>query len=301
MNDCEMLENAPSWQYEVEPKTFLRGLDMRRPDQATLHFLHGIAFSSKVYWPLLRPLSRQFGLFTQDYQGHGESDLCVEFTGWQGTIDQVQSVMKDKQVINTPHAPLIGLGHSYGASLSLIMAAKEPSLFSSLILLDPMIFPQSMLDMMSNLSEAENPMRDRILNRVSEWPSRQAAKGYFSSKKAFKEWRDDALEYFLTHTLSENKMTGSVSLICPPALEAAFVSNPLTTIWHAIDNVEVPTVMIHSEDKLSPLRQSCIDASQRNSNIRAVEVKGGHNFMQEFPQETLELVEEFLQGFQSMV
>jgi len=294
MKSCEVLQSASNWSYEVEPDTFLRGIDMRRPDRATLHFLHGIAFSSKVYWPLLKPLTEHYGLFTQDYQGHGESDLCKEFSGWQGAIDQVQAVMKDQQ-INNQQTPLIGFGHSYGASLSLIMAAKDENLFSSLILLDPMIFPQPMLDMMDTMKPGENPMSDRIANRISEWSSRKAAKEYFASKKAFREWREDALESFLDYTLAEHPETGVVSLICPPSLEAQFVSSPLTTIWHAIDTVKIPTVMIHSEDNTSPLRQSCIDAGKRNANIRAIEVKGGHNFMQEHPQEILELVSAYLQ------
>ncbi|PCJ14727.1 MAG: hypothetical protein COB04_14560 [Gammaproteobacteria bacterium] len=296
MKSCQVLKSASKWSYEIEPNTFLRGLDMRQPDRATLHFLHGIAFSGAVYWPLLKPLTEQYGLFTQDYQGHGESDLCKEFGGWQGAIDHVQSVMQDQNV-NNQDSPLIGFGHSYGASLSLIMAAKDENLFSSLILLDPMIFPQTMLDMLDTMPEGQNPMTERIVNRISQWPSRKDAKEYFASKKAFREWRDDGLESFLDYTLKEEPASGEMSLVCPPSLEAQFVGSPLMTIWQAIDTVKIPTVMIHSEDDASPLRQSCIEASKRNPNIQAVEMKGGHNFMQEHPQDTLEVVREYLQRF----
>ncbi|MBV1880204.1 MAG: alpha/beta hydrolase [Pseudomonadales bacterium] len=302
MKNCEVLAKAKKWQHEVSPELYLRGIDMREPDKATLHFLHGVAFSSQTYWPLLKPLAEKYGLFTQDFVGHGESDIGVdlekEFIGWRGVVEQVQAVM-DSQQISDQGKPLLGLGHSYGASLSLIMAADNPELFSGLVLLDPMIFPQQMLEMLGSVSFEDNPMSSRIVERISTWSSREDARAFFASKKAFCDWREDAFEHFLDSTLQENSNDGSVSLRCPPLLEAQFVAHPLDAIWHAVETVTVPTVIIHSDSVDSPLRQSCIQAAKHNDNIKSIEVKGGHNFMQEYPQEILELVEESLAGFES--
>ncbi|MBL4867988.1 MAG: alpha/beta hydrolase [Pseudomonadales bacterium] len=289
MKNCEVLANAPKWQYEVEPGFYLRGLNMRHPDLATIHFLHGVAFSGQVYWPLLKLLSADYGLFTQDFQGHGESDIGGEFFGWRGAMDQVQTVMESQQV-SDQNKPVFALGHSYGASLSLIMAAENPHLFSGLVLLDPMIFPQEMLDMFSSVDDENNPMTSRIVDRISGWSSREDAKAFFSSKKAFCDWREDALECLLDFTLFEDPDSGAVSLLCPPKLETQFVTSPPATIWNAIDTVKVPTIIIHSGNDESPIHQSCVKAATLNTHIKAIEVKGRHNFMQEYPQETFELV-----------
>jgi len=289
MRNCSILNSATPWEHEIEEKLVLRGCDLRKPDLPTIQFMHGVAFCGKLYWPLLKQLTDDYGLFIQDMQGHGESDQGAEFTGWQSAIDNATSVMNEFGLHND-NGPFIGMGHSYGASLSMIMAAADPSRFSGLVLLDPMIFPLSLFELFAN---PENPMVSRVLNKKKEWLNRNEALEYLKSKNAFKTWQPDALESFVDHAMAEQK-DGSVTLRCPPEIEAQVLANPLLTIWDAVDNLQTPTIMLYSDEATSPIAQSCIDASEKNSYIQCIPMKGSHNFMQEYPDETFKVSMESL-------
>ena len=289
MKDCSILQNAIDWEHKVQENLSLRGSDLRRADSPTLQFMHGASFCGKLYWPLLRELTHDYGLFIQDMQGHGESDAGTQFNGWRDAADNAITVM-DQFDLHASKGPFIGMGHSYGASLSLIMAAADPSRFSGLVLLDPMIFPLPLFELFGN---PENPMVSRTLAKKAQWSDREEALSYLQSKRAFKTWHEDSLESFLDHALVEEQ-GGQLSLRCSPKTESEVLSSPLLTIWDAVDNLQTPTVILYSTDTSSPLGQSCIDASEKNPLIQCVPMEGSHNFMQEFPEETIEATREAL-------
>ena len=289
MKDCSILRKATPWAHPVQEDLYLRGKDLRRADTTTVQFMHGAAFCGSAYWPLLKELSSDYGLFIQDMQGHGESDPGSEFTGWQRAVENATSVM-DAFDLHAEKGPFIGMGHSYGASLSLIMAAADPTRFSGLVLLDPMIFPLSLFELFAN---PENPMVSRVLKKVTEWSSRDEAMAYLKSKQAFKTWRQDALESFIDHAM-ETHENGRVSLRCPVEVEAQLLSKPLLSIWDSVDQLKTPTVILYSNEAASPIGQSCVDASEKNPYIQSIPVDGSHNFMQEFPDETLVATREAL-------
>ena len=289
MKDCPILNDAISWNHPVQADVTLRGSDLRRANTPTVQFMHGVAFCGNVYWPLLKELASDYGLFIQDMQGHGKSDGGSEFTGWQSAVDNATSVMNAFD-LHADNGPFIGMGHSYGASLSLIMAAEDPKRFSGLVLLDPMIFPLSLFELFAS---PDNPMVSRVLKKSVKWSSAEEAMAYLKSKQAFKTWREDALVSFIDHAMEAHD-DGSVSLRCPVDIEAQILGKPLLSIWDAVDKLQTPTVIIYSNEAASPIGQSCVDASEKNPYIHSIPVNGSHNFMQEFPEETLKETREAL-------
>lgn len=270
------------WAVQVEPDLTLRGVDLRHPERPTLHFVHGVAFASKLYWPVLRELVDENGLFLQDLQGHGDSDTGDSYPGWEASIDRIVAVMDAKGLDNAA-APVVGMGHSYGASLHMLMAAAEPERFSALVLLDPMLMPQNMFELFTKLEN--NPMIDRVRKKSTRWDDRETAREYLRSKHAFKRWTDESIDAFIDHAMWEDD-GGGVSLRCPPELEIEVLAKPLLTLWDAVERLNVPTVILYGNDRMSPIGPSCRKAAELNPCIEAVEMTGSHNFMLEHPQET---------------
>ncbi|MBL4584989.1 MAG: alpha/beta hydrolase [Pseudomonadales bacterium] len=285
MKDCPVLASTDAWEYEVESGLTLRGNSHPAKDKPMLHFMHGVAFCGKLYWPLLKQLTENNGLFMQDMQGHGESDAGDLFVGWEKAIEHAFGVMDNFEVKNSGSA-LIGMGHSYGASLSVIMAVQRPELFDGLILLDPMIMPPELL---VKLPINESPMAQRTLRRKAKWDNLEQVHRFFRSKPAFAQWTEDAFTSFIDHTLVLHS-DGSYHLKCAPQTEAEVLASPLETIWENLDKLVVPTVIIHGDDARSPILANSKKAAQTNPNITAVQMTGGHNFMQEIPEETYEQV-----------
>ncbi len=274
-----------TWSYEVEDGLTLRGVDHRLNGHPTLQFIHGIAFASKIYLPMLSPLNESYGLFLQDLQGHGESDLGDHYPGWQKSIDRIALVM-DEYDLHTRLNPIVGMGHSYGASLQMILAAQQPERFSAMILLDPMILPQPMFEMFENIDT--NPMVDRIKKKTARWNSREEAQSYLCSKTAFKNWHDDAINAFIDHAMVVKQ--DSYHLRCPPEFEVEVLTKPLVTLWDAIPQIKTPTIILHSDEPVSPIRQTCQQVAEMNPNIESIPMPGSHNFMLEYPKETCEQI-----------
>ncbi|MGH8115654.1 MAG: alpha/beta fold hydrolase, partial [Rhodanobacteraceae bacterium] len=64
----------------------------------TIHFLSGNGFCGGVYWPLLRPFLPEYGLFTHDIEGQGDSGNPAHFSGVEALIRRVPEIIADQEL-----------------------------------------------------------------------------------------------------------------------------------------------------------------------------------------------------------
>ncbi|MEE9374333.1 MAG: alpha/beta hydrolase [Saprospiraceae bacterium] len=142
---------------------------------------------------------------------------------------------------------IIGIGHSMGGVSSLIAAAENPTLFSKLILIDPVIVhPQAYI--MSRLpfflSKRLVPMIKVAMRRRNEWESIEEARLYFKSKKAFSRFQESSFNDFIDHGLKERD--GKIVLAYPKEWEARVYST-LTSVWPILKKPPCPLVIIRGQ------------------------------------------------------
>lgn len=92
--------------------------------------------------------------------------------------------------------PIVGIAHSMGGNNLINLSVMHPRLFTSLILIDPVIQKGP-----SN-SGNYNPARAST-NRRDRWPSREAAKAAFKRSKFYQTWDPRVLEKWIEHGLRE--------------------------------------------------------------------------------------------------
>src|SRR3546814_5390431 len=90
---------------------------------------------------MLQQLMPHYGLFCVDLEGHGDSDRPTHFSGSKAIARRIAPVIADQQ---PGGQALVGMGHSYGAALTVRAAAENPHLFRALVLLDPILLPTSL-------------------------------------------------------------------------------------------------------------------------------------------------------------
>ncbi|KAL8283865.1 hypothetical protein RQP46_005297 [Phenoliferia psychrophenolica] len=102
------------------------------------------------------------------------------------------------------HRPrkVLGVGHSFGGTALLFSAAMDPSLFTSIILLEPVAA-------FGEWSAAEHASRS--LKRRSEWPSREAAREQWLASPRFQRWDPRSFDRYVRFGLLE-KDDGTVTL-----------------------------------------------------------------------------------------
>jgi len=282
------------WSHRVEPGLTLRGWRSPPSGKPLLHFVHGNGFCGLSYWAMLRRLSGHYDLFLSDVQGHGDSDAGNQFDGWQLSVQRLFAVI-ERFAPEWGEVPVQGVGHSFGGVLTLLLAALHPQLFSSIVVLDPVLFPPELMQAeIESRQRGESPMARDARLRTALWPSRAAAWRHLHQRGGYKGWSDEAFACFIDHALYADD-DGQYRLKCPPQIEAAIYSSVPLDYWRLIPQIDCPGAILHGDSTMPFMAPAVARALQLNPGLQAEQVTGGHCFMQEQPAATAERVAQWLQ------
>ncbi|KAF5021532.1 hypothetical protein F66182_6414 [Fusarium sp. NRRL 66182] len=157
----------------------------------------------------------QSGLINKDSLGNDPS--------W---LDYARDML---QIINVfrPPPPIIGVGHSFGANALANVALIHPRLFTSLVLLDPVISYFSAIPDRTTPSPASISM-----SRREVWPSHAEAASAFRRSPFFKTWNPRVLDRWITYGVTGIPGKDEVTLTTTKHHE---VFNFLRPSWGAYD------------------------------------------------------------------
>lgn len=289
MNEATgFLQATQAWTSQTAGSTMLRGRRRDR-DGTTLHFVHGNGFAAGVYWPLLRELSPHYGLFCHDLEGHGDSERPAQYNGAAHAVARIHAVIAEQLA---QQRPLIGVGHSYGAALTVRTAAAHPGLFKALVLLDPILLPPATW-LASRLSGALgiNPMAKAARRRRDRWPDAAAASAHLRGRGIYRGWTDEAFACFIAHATRDDN--GERVLSCPRELEAAIFATPPYP-WRALRTLRCPVLLIHGERSYPFMPRTARLAQSACPTLTVRTQAGGHCFMLEDPALTATSIRDFL-------
>lgn len=259
------------------------------------HFLHGNGFPVATYGPMLDVLRPGVDIFAQDAPGHGASPATDEFLGWNTVSELFEKVIQQhRQQVAIGRA--VGIGHSFGGVMTLLMAARRPELFERLILLDPALYPPDFIWQLRGAQlrgeQARVPIVRQTLRRRSHWPDQQSAFASLHHRGVFKEWDERCFQAYVEHG---TRMDASgCTLRYPPTLEAALFASFAEGLWQAVRDLTVPTVIVAGKDTYPHFKQAYDLALTQNENISMQLVEGDHCFMMEYPEQTGVLINQLL-------
>lgn len=92
--------------------------------------------------------------------------------------------------------PIVGVAHSMGGNNLINLSLMHPRLFTSLVLIDPVIMQESSERGSFLPAKASTQRRDR-------WPSRKAARAAFERSKFYQTWDPRVLNNWVEHGLRE--------------------------------------------------------------------------------------------------
>ncbi len=285
------------WTYTPREGFTVRGQHSPPSGKPVLHFLHGNGFCGLAYEPMLVALSEHFDLWLSDVQGHGDSDHGERFVGWNRNADIALEAFERHQRALFGTVPCMAVGHSFGGVLTCLMLATRPKLFHRAVVLDPVLMP-AMLALAVTMAEGlglsgHHAMARSARRRRRHWPDRTSAADGLRGRGTYKGWREDALQAFVTHAMRASA-DGGVELKCDPQREAEIFSSAATGVWSALRQVKTPTLLIHGEHTFDFVLSSAAQWIASNPVASALQVEGGHCFMQERPESTANLISEFL-------
>ena len=101
-----------------------------------LHFLHANGYPPDCYKPLIELLQTHYHVFGLLLRPLWEDSKPEEINNWHIFSEDLIRFLSDYKT-----DPIIGVGHSIGATVTLRAALRDPSKFKALVLIEPVLFP----------------------------------------------------------------------------------------------------------------------------------------------------------------
>jgi pimeloyl-ACP methyl ester carboxylesterase len=203
-------------------------------DNSDVLFLHATGFCKEVWQPVvaslleLRPATKTVAF---DLRGHGDSPQVDEPYRWDLATDDVLFTMGER-------SGLVGIGHSIGGAVIARAAALSPDLFSSIVLIEPIILPPP-------YRRADIPLAQAAQRRRNRFKSRDVAYERFRSGP-MATWQPEALAAYVDFGFVDDG--DGIAIKCEPSVEAdVFREGENHDTWDLVPNISVPVTIVAGE------------------------------------------------------
>lgn len=262
-------------------------------DGPLLSFLAANGFPVGSYRFLLDALGRDCRVLALESRGAWpEPGTPPAHFRWQHHADDLIAFLDAR----AGSEPVVGIGHSIGATVTAMAAVKRPDLFSALVLIDPATVPGIMLPLGMRLLPflaGRSDLVTRTRGRRQHWASREAFREYHAGKSAYKHFRPEAMDDYCRAGLAR---AGDVYALCYSREWEAWNFQHTARLWPVVCKLQVPTLLLRGEHSyLHPLREFERRTRRLGSHIRVSTLTGaGHMLPQEVPEAVADAIRQWL-------
>lgn len=265
---------------------------------SVLHLAVANGFPPQTYAPLVQPLTEHYRVISLPPRALWTPPQPPErVRSWKDLAQDLRAGMAKHDLRGA-----IGLGHSFGAIVSMVAAADQPGLFRGLILLDPTIFmPRVLLTlrlMQLTGQQRRMPLVSVAERRRARFSSVEDAYTYWRGKRLFADWTDEALRRYAEAMTRPAADGDGVELAWPPAWEARYYQTILTTTWRYLPMLrDLPMLMVRggTTDTFLPDAAARLRRALPKADYAVIEGHG-HLFPQTAPDATREVIQAWLAG-----
>lgn len=260
-----------------------------------LVFTHANGFPPETYRVILEALAETFQVSTFAHRPLWSAEDPGGLRSWYPMAEDYGSFLAGRD-----RAPVVGVGHSLGGVLTLLAAARNPELFTSLILLDPVIFSGFRSFFWGWLKRLGQEHRFHLAQGASRrrdhWTDREAVRASWSGKRVFADWDPRVFEDYLRAGVVDDT-DGSARLRYPKEWEARIFEICPHDEWATLRRIEVPVLVIRGATSDTLLQSTARRMERVIPDARLVELEGTSHFLpMEKPDEVAQLIEDFAAG-----
>jgi len=278
-------------------------------DGLPLHFLHANGYPPDCYKPLFELLKTQHHVFGMYLRPLWKDSKPEEIQNWYPLSEDLLRFLSsqsgldtsEKGIGSTRPTPVIGVGHSIGAMVTLRAALRDPGKFRALVLIDPVLFvPGFMLRWhivrVLGLRERFHPLINGAKKRRRIFDDLGTVYRGYRTREVFRYMSDENLRIFI-EGITKPKADGTYELVYSPEWEAQIYRTGMHDfdIWRDLHKLEVPTLIIRGVETDTFLEEAAklVKRKQHKVRVEALE-KSTHILPLERPQEVFEIMQSFL-------
>tara|TARA_R110000744_G_scaffold67435_2_gene137531 strand:- start:112 stop:891 length:780 start_codon:yes stop_codon:yes gene_type:complete len=254
---------------------------------SVIHFAHSNGFTALTYRYFLEQLAPHNVQYLEKF-GH-DKRFEPRFSWAPLTNQLIESIEKQRK-------PVIGLGHSLGAVVTLNAYYKRPDLFKGLIMMDPPFFGQKMRLLLLGarivgVSGKLVPPAVKAKKRKSEWESKAAVAESFRNKPLFKDFHPEAFKDYIEHGLVETEQGRAKLDFSTKEEYRIFKHTPFSL---GSGKIDVPSFYLYSNRFEIGSAASIEEHKKRFKQTEFIAVDAGHMFPMEQPEKTAQLVKDLI-------
>ncbi len=237
------------WQRHPGDETLFPFLDFGGSGQA-LHFLHANGYPPACYRGLIERLKTQYhvcGMLLRPLWGGPQPESVDD---WGPFSRDLLGFLQEQAT-----GPVIGVGHSIGAIVTLRAAIRQPRAFRALILIEPVLFPPTFilrwrLIRALGLADSLHPLIRAAQKRRHHFDDLALVFEAYRQRNIFRYFDDEALwDYIngIVHPVSG----GGYELAFSPEWEARIYETgiaPDIDLWRALPQMELPILIIRGAE-----------------------------------------------------
>jgi pimeloyl-ACP methyl ester carboxylesterase len=247
---------------------------------------HATGFHGRCYLPLADALRDRFHCIAFDYRGHGDTAAPLGHpVEWARYGDDAAAMARSLDT------PVMAFGHSMGGASLLMAAHRDPTLFSRLVLFEPIVYPAQGL----REDNTPSPMIAAARRRRVTFPSYDEAIANFARKPPLGSFTPAALDAYVRYGFREDAH-GHVHIKCRPEAEASTFE--MSTSHHTRDvlhEITIPVLVLAGV--IQPMQPASIAAgvAEQLGNGTYLQLDELDHFgPMTHPNEVADLIAEFL-------
>ena len=243
-----------------------------------LQFSHANGFPASCYAAMLGKLAPRYRIGAIEAIGTDPRFPVTE--GWPLLVRQLIDTLERSY----GGEPVFGVGHSLGAYLTFLAAARRPELFRAIVMLDAPVIGAVRGGLLGAVKRIG--IVDRVTpagatrDRRSRWESLAEAERHFRTRRLFRNFTPECLRDYVRFGLTERD--GALHLKIDPAIEYSVYRTIPHGMHRYLKHLRVPAGFIGGSDSdvvkrtgLGPMRGS----------FELMKLPGGHLFPFEHPRE----------------
>lgn len=264
-----------------------------------LHFLHANGYPPDCYKPLFELLKTEYHVFGMPLRPLWDEAKIDDIKDWQPFSDDLRFFLSSQP------APVIGVGHSIGAIVTLRAALRDPGKFKALVLIDPVLFVPSFLFSWRivralGLGDKFHPLILGAQKRRRTFDDLKTVFRGYRNRNIFRYMSDENLRIYIEGIT--RKTSDGYELIYSPEWEAHIYRTGLRDfdLWRDLPKLEVPTLFIRGAETDTFLAAAAKLVKQRQPKVRVEALdKSTHLLPLERPKEVFEIMQSFLKSLES--
>ena len=266
-----------------------------------LHFLHANGYPFFCYKPLLDLMQTKHHVFGMLLRPLWEGSNPKEINDWHIFSDDLLRFLPDYDANGA--TPVIGVGHSIGATVTLRAALRDPRKFRALVLIEPVLFPPRRLILWNivraiGLGYKLHPLIRTALKRRRTFDDLEQVFRRYRSRKVFRYMSDENLRLYIDG-ITKPSADGGFELEFSPEWEARIYYTGLRDfdIWRALPRLEAPTLFLRGAETDTFWEEAAALVKQKQPRARVETFdKSTHLLPLERPKEVFEIMQSFLKN-----